>query len=496
MSSLSNLLRVGKKAEGLGSQRIETRRIDPAQFSQQSARWLLPTSGIMDNNGYICLSMTGANANQNLPLYAGINAVVATATLFDGNEIIAQTDYANHRTTLNSWFGDPSVRKQVNITRTGAMMDFMVADVSGQYSLDKKIVGLDYAAATGDLRINSAFRLGTTEADTPEWRLYLNQMFPFLKFLQLPVGLIDSQLALEIQFAPDLIGNRTVAKVAPNTWAQGNTILESKCELVVDLLYWEPLTPNEPSVMEQLQAEMDKGLSLTFEDTIAFETQIPDVSGQVVNGQALTRTLTVQSGFAGQVLRRLLIATPKQPVFSSVPGDQKAGNQICGNYFSQSSQGNTELQVFINAIPVFSRPLNSDNKIYSELSQVWGKTDGTPMYLKANCGMTSWNGQVFDTGVNKYNKNINQDFGSATTFETHSQKLLDSTAAYLGVPLMLNYDGSVKGNGVVVNNQPVKIQLTRDRTIEQKEAYSVICFGDVERHMKILGRKLYVSGSS
>ena len=415
MSSLSNLLRVGKKAEGLGSQRIETRRIDPAQFSQQSARWLLPTSGILDNNGYICLSMTGADISQNLPLYSGDNAIVATATIFNNNEILCQTDYTNHRTTLNSWFGDPSVRKQVNITRTGAFQDFMVADVSGQYSLDKKIVGLDYAA-NGNITINSAFKLGTTEATTPEWRIYLNQMFPFLKFLQLPVGLIDSQLALEIQFVPDLIGNRTVSKVFPSTWAAGNNILESKCELVVDLLYWEPLTPNEPSVMEQLQAEMDNGISLTFEDTIAFETQIPDVSGQVVNGQALTRTLTVQSGFAGQVLRRLLIATPKQPVFSSVSSDQKAGNQICGNYFSQPSQGNQEIQVFVNAIPVFSRPLNSDNKIYAELSQVWGKNDGSPMYLKANCGLTSWNGQVYDTtaGTNyKYNKDINQDFGSA-----------------------------------------------------------------------------------
>ena len=99
-------------------------------------------------------------------------------------------------------------------------------------------------------------------------------------------------------------------------------------------------------------------------------------------------------------------------------------------------------------------------------------------------------------GVNKYNKNVNQDFGSAKTYEGHSQKELDATAAYLGVPLMLNYDGSVRGNGVVVNNQPVKIQLTRDRTIEQKEAYSVICFGDVERYMSIKGRRLYVSGAN
>jgi len=496
MSSLSNLLRVGKKAEGLGSQRIETRRIQPAQFSQQSARWLLPTSGIMDNNGYVCLSMTSANTNQNLPLYAGINAVVQTATIFNGNEIVCQTDYANHRVTMNSWFGDPSVRKQVNITRSGSMMDFMVADVSGQYSLDKKILSLNYDSANGSLTVNDAFRLGTTEASTPEFRLYLNKMFPFLKFLQLPVGLIDGQLSLELQFVPDLIGNRVVSKAFPITWAEGNNIVENKCELVVDLLYWSALSPNEPSVMEQLQAEMNKGISLTFEDTIAFETQIPDVSGQVVNGQALSRTLSVQSGFAGQVLRRLLIATPKQPVFSSVAGDQKAGNPICGNYFSQCSQGNTELQVFINSHPVFSRPLNSDNKIYSELSQVYGKPDGSPLYLKANCGLTSWNGQVFDTGANKYNQNIQQDFGSAKTYENHPHKELDATASYLGVPLMLNYDGSVRGNGIIVDNMPVKIQLTRDRTIEQKEAYSVICFGDVERYMSIKGRRLYVSGAN
>ena len=105
----------------------------------------------------------------------------------------------------------------------------MVGDVSGQYSLDaKKIVGLDYDSANGNVSINSAFKLGISEATTPEFRLYLNQMFPFLKFLQLPVGLIDSQLSLELQFVPDLIGNRTVSKAFPNVWAENNEIVEKK----------------------------------------------------------------------------------------------------------------------------------------------------------------------------------------------------------------------------------------------------------------------------
>ena len=96
MSNLSNLLRVGKRAEGLGSQRIETRRIDPAQFSQQSARWLLPTTGILDNNAYICLSMTAADVSQNLPLFAGINSCVAVATLFNGSEILCRNTVRNY----------------------------------------------------------------------------------------------------------------------------------------------------------------------------------------------------------------------------------------------------------------------------------------------------------------------------------------------------------------------------------------------------------------
>ena len=47
MNSISNLLKVGKKVDGLGSQRVETRIVEPAQFTQQAATWLLPKTHML-----------------------------------------------------------------------------------------------------------------------------------------------------------------------------------------------------------------------------------------------------------------------------------------------------------------------------------------------------------------------------------------------------------------------------------------------------------------
>ena len=146
MNSISNLLKVGKKVDGLGSQRCETRIIEPAQFTQQAATWLLPKTGVLDSNAYITLGMTAADLSQNLPLYSGIYGCIDRAVLLNGSEVVAQSDFANHRLTLSSWFDDPSKRKNIRTTRCGAFQDYMVENgttIKGQYQLNKNIVGLD-----------------------------------------------------------------------------------------------------------------------------------------------------------------------------------------------------------------------------------------------------------------------------------------------------------------------------------------------------------------
>ena len=87
---MSEMLRMGKKsADMLGqSQFVETRVVEPQSFTQQSVRFNLPKSGILDNNCYVTLSMTASDANQNFNLFSGISSVIETATLYFENKVI------------------------------------------------------------------------------------------------------------------------------------------------------------------------------------------------------------------------------------------------------------------------------------------------------------------------------------------------------------------------------------------------------------------------
>ena len=93
---------------------------------------------------------------------------------------------------LKNWFRNPSKRKQVMNTRVGGFTDFMVEEsttgVKGQNSLEKKIKGISKNGA--NYEVDSAFKIGTTAATTPEFRIYLQDMFPMMSQLQLPLGLL------------------------------------------------------------------------------------------------------------------------------------------------------------------------------------------------------------------------------------------------------------------------------------------------------------------
>ena len=108
------------------------------------------------------------------------------------------------------------------------------------------------------------------------------------------------------------------------------------------VLFWEQQEPNDPTVMEQLETELNKGVQLTFTDSVAFKTSMPAVN--VNQGETESQQTNILAGLAGQVLRRILIATPQSPDFVN----NAAANPLLGNWFSEGSQAGEEFQVTIN----------------------------------------------------------------------------------------------------------------------------------------------------
>ena len=112
-------------------------------------------------------------------------------TLFSGvyysNVLLCDTDQAAHILQLKSTFVSQDVRSQTYQTKTGHFsglkVDESAAGKKGMYSLDAEndgsgIEGLEVTDAAGaHYNRTTAFCLGTTAANTPEWSIPLKWLF-------------------------------------------------------------------------------------------------------------------------------------------------------------------------------------------------------------------------------------------------------------------------------------------------------------------------------
>ena len=144
--------------------------------------------------------MTVTNANMDTALMAGCLGLLRRCSIYYGNVLLQDVDNCAHLLQLKQTFVDQEVRNQVYQTQTGHFSGLKVessAGKKGMFSLDAEddgsgIVGLRADLVGADIYYNrkSAFRLQTTEAETPEWTVKLNRVFPFLNQTNLPLGLL------------------------------------------------------------------------------------------------------------------------------------------------------------------------------------------------------------------------------------------------------------------------------------------------------------------
>ncbi len=482
------MLKVGGSQDQLGqSMFVETRIVEPQSFTQQSVRFNLPKSGILDNNCYVTLSMTAADISQNFNLFSGISSVIETATLYFENKVIAQTRNVNSLMALKNWYRNPSKRKQCMNTRIGSFTDFMVQEsvngTKGQYSLDKAIKGISQSG--NNFVVDEAFKIGTSAATTPEFRIYLQDLFPMMSQIQLPLGLLG-QFALVLDFAQDFAGER-VSPVRNAPFTAGNNIVADKCKMVCDLIYFDNKLDEQP-VMERLEEELKKGISLTFTDNVSVKvgSAFKKINPAVTAGTKQADDITNLLGLNNQVCRRIFAAVTPTPDF--VTG--RPSNALAGNCVSEGTQAvDEEVQITINNIPLYPSPVNLDCKTWNELSQAF------PTPFKAPVGLTSWEGQVFQSGATKYNMDISQCFGTDRTLHGHAFNTLNGNAHYYGFNLSKDINSNEPMNGTAIGNMPVTIRMQRSRTNQQSKAYDLYAWAECERSLTMKDDQVFVSGA-
>ena len=519
MNSIPRELRTDLVDDGMGqSQFIETRIIQPVNgwngAGQGQIRFILPKQGILQSDAYIKFQIQAGKAELFLPIIAGAYSPLDTATLYCGGYQIQQTRGLNHLLTLKEYYRTPHERDNKQSIRTGCFSGLMVdanqnpasqgmtANAPGHWGVD---TGTDYideviadsggATVSNARLINTDYRITTSSTTTPEWRIYLAQLFPILYSNKMPLGLFEKELSIVIDLTPDDIRGERTCVTNGTVW----NVADSKSNIInptlhLDLeFYDDPI--GSPSTMDKLKEILDRGEKLVFTDNAFI------ISQQGARANGVRSTTSVLLGLDHQVVRHLFLSTPHQQDYST-PANNTNGMALLGDYYSQGSTINNTLQLNINSQPVYPNELNSDNKIFNQLSQVYQ----TP--FKANAATTSFFGQVNNDGfgvvpggangvldlnaIRITNKTLEgiSTCGDVTTSKTE----LMGNAHYYGINLAKDYSNKL-GTGTSISRVPVELVYSDVGATTFIDAKRLLIWANCERVMTIVGGKIMVSGS-
>ncbi len=525
-----NIMRhIGLSSGEAQDMRVETRILEPRTFSQSSAggqmSFDLPKEGLLDQDVFLDIQMTNpdfgaAGALMGMPVMAGILGCLQTGTIYYNNILLQQTTELAQLLQLKMCFVEQDIRDQTYQVKVGSFSGLMAdtdsltaagATSVGKYSFNagiegRNIVGLQQGIVTATGARNpdqydkvNDYRIAQSTADAPTYSVPLKWIFPFLTQIQLPLGLLQGQIRIVFDLYPDFNGNRGIrysavpaAGAAPGAgnFTAGQIITENSVRLVVDLVYFDDV-PGQPSPMERLAAEVMRGIELVYTDYTYIESVV------TAGGGALqSKDVNTLCGLDHQVVRNLLVAIPNQVDYTDL-AQTAPNNPILGNFGSTASQGQTTLQVVINNQNVYPNAIDSDAKLFNEISQVFNTPQKT---LK---GLTSWVGSTTGAALNA---NVVQEAfprdkwmcglgpGAGAGVVGCGESCLQGSLAYYGVNLSRTHD-NVLGAGTAIGKSPVEVRLTLQQTAEVLRARRLMIWAECERVMVIKNGQIMVSGS-
>jgi len=217
---IPDLIKIGAIPSEYG-QKLHTDVIDPVTFSQRRVRFTLSrVAGFLHSNSKVTLAVTplATVAKGFYPLNVGISQLIQTAQLSIGNQVVCSVDDYNQYHAYQSLFisnEDNKEREQYLSQRCISHMpvyDDRTANVTDKPPNSAKKIGLDVgrnpvvaaAGGAGTFELLPFMHNDGTSAETiseaPVYSVYLSDLFPFLKFNQLPMFMLDQEVHIDLTF--------------------------------------------------------------------------------------------------------------------------------------------------------------------------------------------------------------------------------------------------------------------------------------------------------
>jgi len=345
---IPDLIKIGAIPSEYG-QMLHTDIIDPVTFSQDRVRFTLSrVAGFLHSNSKVTLAVTpNTTTSAYYPVNIGISNLVQSARLSVGNKTVCEIDDYSHFHQYQSMFisnEDNKEREQFLSQRCinhQPVYDDRVADTTDKPPNSAKKVGLDvgrYPTVASGGGVGS-FQLlpfmkhdatsAQTTADAPVYSVYLSDLFPFLRFNQLPMFMLNEEVHIDITFTAQTsslagagLSRRMCIDATEGAVGANTTVSYSVNQDEVKLIY-DSIT-YDGDIMDRYAQQNPK---LTFQYV---DYRLAKRTGN----QAAFADLTFPVGGNGRLVSKVILGLQKNENFTPV--------SLCNGVIAKDAAGTTD----------------------------------------------------------------------------------------------------------------------------------------------------------
>ena len=448
---------------------IETSVLEPTLVNPTFARFVLERKGILDTGSVLKLQVITADAAGGwLPVKTGIHAAIERATLRIGSKIVATSDQYSHYQTIRRAFKTTEEKSLKDMVKIGSL-----DAVAPSAEQDGTIVLKDCLYNASDTAGNqiSQYTLTDSATTTPEFSIKISELFPMMRNVQLPLGLIAEPCSIEVTFRTQVDGQSghlaCVPEAAVTTAA---SVVSSSIQLLADYLTYDDDRMARTAAMVMSQ----QGMVMPYEDVVLTTTQFPALTPAPGAGAVTEQRITRDLGLSGMMVKSIVATLGTDP----------ATDNIVGLYKSEAFPVDDSIQVRINDRQIYPRELTRVTQKQHQLSQVFN-TDISIHSAEYSLNLATDKAQATRPVTNAM-------VSANCTLGGRNQSVLEGSQYFLGFDLSTDVMGS-PGSGQRVGQKPIQMMHTLRRTADSNVARQVKYYAVVEKQMVLRGGQVTVS---
>lgn len=373
---------------------ITTDVLEPNVLNTNQAVFVIPKkASVLDSKSALKVRVNDTAYRNNATkmvggkLFSGLLGMIKAARLYASGQLISDLRHAGEKIHLDNQFKSQEYKEQYCDVKHLSESGFAIAEgnTAGNSGVEGSILSTDEFnewTAGGDndtaptLGNEPYFRgigwadggSASTSTDTTggnegvEMFLLLEELFPMLKDIQLPVRFMKDEIRIEIDWEQDKTKWLYVSSATADSTTTANLAGVVISEAVMFLDY---ITYNPEIDASLEQTIMTSGVSIPFRQTAIITKQLPAIATNDTNDVSEDILL----GQEGRAVMKLYVAKKYPNTFTSATGGSTANQAytLQGECRSERLKGE-KFNCIVNDLLIYDRDVENNHEAYSYLS--------------------------------------------------------------------------------------------------------------------------------